>query len=209
VKFSTIFYYSELDYLLANDYLFLFSTLLDIDKDSDSYGHVHIDLIRQDQLSYFNHHLRDKADYFILEDESIVINQFLEIIPKNTNQGIQVYANLHEQKTIYGTNILSHKILLIKTNEKRFFNLPIYELGPEFQAKVEHDKAKENYGKLLECNSMLTELYNSHKENSLESSFETVSYSLDKEIEYAEMESVRTFNRYLEFKRRHDSIHKR
>jgi len=202
---------SEVYELLFNEYVFLFSTRLDTRKDSEVYGHVNIDLVRHDQFSYFNYHFRDKANYYVVEKEPIIINDFLEIIPKETEQGIQVIAHLKRQNTTssIGKSIKNYQVLLMRANDSRFANLLKLELGPEFQAKVEHDKATEHLYKLLDCSSLLSNLANRNKGNSTEgNAFAIVLESLNKEIENAKKKNEQAFNNYLAYRRSLEYINK-
>jgi len=199
---------SEVYELLFNEYVFLFSTRLDTRKDSEVYGHVNIDLVRHDQFSYFNYYFRDKANYYVVEKEPIIINDFLEVIPEETEQGIKVIAHLKRQKTTssIGKSTKNYQVLMMRAKDSRFSNLLKLELGPEFQAKVEHDKATEHFYKLLDCSSMLSNLA---KGDSTEgNAFETVIESLSKEIEYAKKEYEQAFNNYLAYKRSLEYIQK-
>lgn len=202
---------SEVYELLFNEYVFLFSTRLDISKDSDVYGHVNIDLVRHDQFSYFNYYFRDKANYYVVEKEPIIINDFLEVIPEETEQGIQVIAHLKGQKTSssIGRTIKNYQVLLMRANDSRISNLLKLELGPEFQAKVEHDKATEHLYKLLDCSSMLSNLSTRNKGNSTEgNAFVIVLESLNKEIENAKKKNEQAFNNYLAYRRSLEYINK-
>src|SRR5699024_282616 len=90
-----------LRYLLYNDYVFLFSTMLDQDENSPRYGHVNIDLIRHDHLSYFNYHLRTQGEFHVLKNESLSLNDFLESVSKKTKEGlVELFAQLKEQNII-------------------------------------------------------------------------------------------------------------
>lgn len=193
--------------LLFNDYVFLFSTRLNINKDSDVYGHVNIDLVKQDQLSYFNQHLRDKANYHIVEKEPIKINDFLEIIPEGTEHGVQVFAHLKMQNILNSngkvTKRKNFRILLVRENNNGFDNLPQLELGPEFQATVERDKAEERLSKLLNSSSVVSSLPNRKKGNAIE----IVMESLNKEVDHAKKEYDQAFNNYLAYRRSLEYIH--
>lgn len=202
---------SEVGKLLLNDYVFLFSTKLDISKDSDVYGQVSIDLVRHEHLSDFNYDLRDKVNYHLVEKEPLFINDFLEVIPEETERGIHIFAHLKSQSKInfMGKSTKSYRILLMRTNNSRFANLPTWELGPEFQAKLELDKASEHLNRLLNCSSLLSNLDNRNKGNSTkENAFEIVIDSLNKEIERAKMENDSALNNYLAYRRSLEYIHK-
>ena len=206
---------SQIPNLFYNDYVFLFSThLLYTSEDSNWYGHVDIDLLRHDYLSYFNYDLRERGSFHVLTKEPLILNEFLEVRAEESEQGIQIIAHLKKQ------NILNkdHKvalsrdfhILLVKENRTFIDNLPILELGPEFQAKLKHDKALERLDELNSCLQTFRGLAYRNTENSeVEMGIEVAKTALGKDINEAEKEVNRAFNHCLNYRQELRYISKR
>ncbi len=206
---------SHLPNLFNNDYVFLFTTMLNQDKDSYWYGHVNIDLVRHDQLSYFNHHLRERGDFHVLGDESLILNDFLELVPEKTEKGIQIIAHLKKQNILgkdYRTvkMVKNFQVLLLSENKgKRYDNYPILELGPEFQAEIEFAEATQRCYDLNDSTLILKGVADRNKRNpEVINAVEVVQEALNKDINDAEVKKDQAFERYLEYKRRLSYIHK-
>lgn len=107
------------------------------------YEQVDIDTVRHDYLSYFNRHLREHGRFHVLENKNLIINIFLEVKLKETQQGIQIIAHQKKQNIIGKDEhtvkiIRDFRVLLLEENKNKFFgNYPILELGPEFQAELD------------------------------------------------------------------------
>jgi len=201
--------------LLYDDYLFIFSSWLDTSKESNYYGHVSIDLVRHDRLSYFNYHLRKKANYHVLEKDPLILNDFLEIHPEETEHYFQVSAHLKNQNLINSKEKVSisrdFRILFVKENKiNSLDNLPRLELGPEFQAIVDYDRALERLEHLYNCSSTLSYLTTKNKEKSKEvNTTESITALLKKEIKKAENIRDQAYNDYIDYRRSLQYIHKR
>jgi len=204
---------SHIQNLLYNDYVFLFTTMLNQDADSYWYGHVNIDLVRHDHLSYFNERLRGKGSFHVLQNDSLNLNDFLEIVPEETENGIQIIAHLKKQK-ILGTDktvklVRDFRVLLFRENAgERFDNCtnPILELGPEFQAKIDLAEAEERCFELRRTSDILLGIEQSKKSKpELTSTMELVKA----ELMDAELRKKQEYERYLYFNRSLSYIHKR
>ncbi|MFD2130399.1 hypothetical protein ACFSKI_03955 [Pseudogracilibacillus auburnensis] len=207
---------SNIPSLLSNDYVFLFSTMmLNLSEEVHSYGHVYIDLVRHDQLSNFNYDLRARGNYHVLKKEPLILNDFLELVPEETEQGIQITAHLKKQNLINKdykvVSIKDFRILLVRENNHiTSDNFPTLELGPEFQATIEHEKTKERYHYLSSCSQVLSGVTYRNKTNSkVKDAIEVVGGALDKDIENVKNERERAFNRYIDIRNRLTYIHKR
>src|SRR5699024_7406587 len=126
--------------LLYNDYVFLFSTMLDQDENSPRYGHVNTDLIRHDHLSHFNYPLRTQGEVNVLKNETLILNNFLEIVPKRTKEGlVEVFAQLKGQNIIEKDlttvrMVKNFKVLLFKEN-KSYHNQHRWNWGQSSRRK--------------------------------------------------------------------------
>jgi len=207
---------SNIPILLKKDYVFLFTTMLNQDKDSYGYGHVNIDLVRCDYLLHFDPRLRDCGNFHVLENEPLRINDFLEVIPKKTENGIQIIAHLKKQK-IMGKDhrtvemISDFSVLLLRENNGYHYdNYPPLELGPEFQADINSAEAERRYYNLQDTSLTLKVIGHYNKENlELISAIEVVQAALNKDIADAELIKEQEFNRHLDCKSNLWYVHKR
>lgn len=192
---------SDIGNLMRNDYVFLFIT--------QSNGHVGIYLERHERLSYFNHQLREQGSFHFLENESLILNDFLEIVPVKNENGIRVIAHLKNQE-IFGDGyqvkrVEDFRVLLLKENKgESCDNLPILELGPEFQAALDFHKAEEHYYDLCNFSFMLQNII---KKNS-KSGVNEVVEAMNKEIDNAKLKYNQAFDYWLDCKRPLSYIHK-
>lgn len=207
---------SNIPSLFSDDYVFLFSTMmLNLSEEAHSYGHVNIDLVRHDQLSNFNYDLRERGNYHVLKREQLILNDFLEVVPEETERGIQITAHLKKQnmltKDYKVASTRNFRVLLVReNNHKAYDNFPILELGPEFQATIEHEKANERFHDLRSCSQVLSGITYRNKRNSkVKDASEVIGAALDEDIEKAKNERERAFNRYIDIRNRLEYIHKR
>jgi len=193
--------------LLNNNYVFLFSTMLDQSEDSEWYGHVDIDLIRHDLLSNFNYELRKRGRFHVLKKEPLILNDFLEVVPEETEHGIQITAHLKKQnilnKDYKVAMIRDFRVLLVRENNMSSYdNFPLLELGPEFQAEIDDKKANEHFYKLKNSLEVLKGLaYRNEKNSKIKDAIEVVESALAQDIQKAENERERAFKRYIDIKR--------
>lgn len=192
---------SSIPELLYNNYVFLFSTTLNDCEDTSDYGHVNINLIHHDRLSYFNHILRDRGSFHVLKDEPLNINEFLEVIPEESAHGLRVVAHLKKQnflnKDLEIVKSRDFRVLLVKENLSDYDNIPVLELGPEFQAEIDKENALEKAHNLSRCTRVLKGVNNRNKSQAqLEDAMKVVMAALDIELEDAERESERASDFY-------------
>lgn len=201
---------SNISKLLLDEYVFLFSTMLRQSKDSSWYGHVEIDFIKHELLSCFNETIRNRGSYHVLNEDTLKINDFLEIIQEKTDHGKQIIAHLKKQNILENHKVRytrDFKILLVKENNHNGFdNLPVLELGPEFQAKLDWDLAKERLHYLYTGSRVLEGLvYWNRSASEHTESIKKIQEILEQEIERAEMEREKAFNNYIRM--RHDLLY--
>ena len=187
--------------LLKSDYVFLFTTMLNQDKDSPTYGDVHVDLVRHDALSHFESHFRKCTSFHNLKNESLRINDFLEIIPKETENGIQIIAHLKNQKLMGKDHrtvrmISDFSVLLLRENNgEHYDNYPVLELGPEFQANMDVAEANRRYYELRNTSLRLTIIGHGNEKNlELINAIEVVQAALNKDRDDARLINVRRLN---------------
>lgn len=148
--------------LLLRDYAFLFRTRLDLKNDGKEYfhGHVNIELVRSDRLSFLHNDLMENADIHVFKNEPLKINEFIEIRSEGTEMdGLYMVADLKKQKIKdYAGKIYidDFHILLYKKESFRFQNSLTIEFGKEFEAKVDYDKAFSRARDLLNGRETLT-----------------------------------------------------
>ncbi len=199
---------SHIASLFNNDYVFLFTTRLNQDKDSYWYGHAKIDLVRHDHLSYFNPLLRERGSFHVLEKEPLRLNDFLEVIPEETENGIQIIAHLKKQKILgkdYRTieMVRDFRVLLLRENNgEHYDNYPILELGPEFQADIDLAEAKLRYYNLCDTSFSLKFIgLRSEGNPEMISAIEVVQAALNQDIADAKLIKEQKFERYLDYKK--------
>lgn len=207
---------SHIPGLFQKDYVFLFTTRLNQDKDSPTYGHVSIDLVRHDDLSHFDPHFRKFASFHVLENDSLRINDFLEVIPRETENGIQITAHLKKQNLIgkdYRTveMVEDFGILLLRENNgEHYDNYPLLELGPEFQAGIDVAEADQRYYNLRNTSFRLNIIsLNNEKDLELISAIEMVQAALNKELADAKLIKDQEFTRHLDCKKKLSYVRKK
>lgn len=207
---------SGISNLLYNDYVFLFTTALNKNENSYWYGHVDIDIVRHDHLSYFNRHLKEQGRFHVLENEKLILNNFLEIDLKETEKGVQIIAHLKKQN-ILGEDehsvkmVKDFRVLLLRENKnERFDNYPILELGTEFQAEIDLAQADQRYHALSETSFMLQELGNRNQSNpEVINAIEVAQAALNKDIDDTKIRQEQEFERCLDYIRCLSYKHKR
>lgn len=196
---------SDISRLFKTNYVFLFTTRLNQDKDSSTYGHVNIDLVRHGDLPHFDPHFREFVSYHVLENDPLRINEFLEIIPKETENGIQIIADLKKQNLIGKDHhtvemVKDFGVLLLRENNgEHYDNYPLLELGSEFQTSLDSAKANKRYYNLHNTFSRLNVISLSN-ENDLEliNAIEVVQEALKKELADAKLIKDRKFKRHID-----------
>ncbi|WP_439875420.1 hypothetical protein ACSLGG_06695 [Bacillus mycoides] len=201
---------SNIPRLLFDEYVFLFTTMLRQNKDSSWYGHVEIDFMKHELLSCFNQTIRDRGNYHILSDSTLKINDFLEIVQEENDQGKQIIAHLKKQNILKDYEIKytrDFKIILVKENNHNGFdNLPVLELGPEFQAKLDWDLAEERRDYLYTGSRAISGLsYRNKNDLGNAEVINKVEEILERDIKKAEEERNRAFDNYLSMK--HDLLY--
>lgn len=169
VKYDIVFFGEVMSHyadsslnLLLRNYVFLFRTRLDLKNDGKEYyhGHVNVELVRSEILSFLHNELMENADIHVFKNEPLKVNEFIEIRSEGTEMdGLYVVADLKKQKIKdYAGKIYidDFHILLYKMESFRFQNSPTIEYGKEFEAKVDYDKAFSRARDLLKARETLT-----------------------------------------------------
>ncbi|MER2078065.1 hypothetical protein [Psychrobacillus psychrotolerans] len=190
--------------LLKNEYVFLFITNIFQSKEACDYGHVDVHLVRYDYLSNFNYMISDRGSFHILKKEPLLLNDFLEIKPEETEEGIRIIAYLKNQKLSRDDrvfNIRDFRLLLVRENNYRGYdNIPSVELGPEFQAEIDIQMARERVDDLL---TVLNGVRHRRQPNpKVTAAIEVVEEVLEKELEEAHKETARMYDHYRHITRR-------
>src|SRR5699024_1154481 len=96
-----------------------------------------------------------QGEFHVLKNESLILNDFLEIVYKKTKEGlVEVFAQLKGQNVIEKDlttvrMVKNFKVLLFKEN-KSYHNQPSMELGPEFQAKIDLAMTEKRHNDLFD-----------------------------------------------------------
>ncbi|AQR95589.1 hypothetical protein [Clostridium saccharoperbutylacetonicum] len=204
---------SGISKVLKEEYVFVFVTLLTVEKDSHSYGNVKIEFVKHELLSCFNSRIRERGTIHILGKENLKINDFIEIVHEETDHGKRIVVELKNQNIMknYHTEVAYKKdfrILLVQEND--FDNTPMLELGPEFSLKLEYDMAKVQVCKLRNALNVLGQI--SRKDGQNIDAVQLINKTkeiLEKEIEDAKQKEEQLFNDYLGIMRNTLYIHKR
>lgn len=194
---------SSIPKVLCDEYVFLFTTMLNTNRESCSYGHVHIDFVKHELLSCFNYRIRERGNIHVLGKENLILNDFLEIVHEETDHGKHIIAHLKNQNIIKNHHEIDYKrdfrILLFQENNLNSYdNIPVLELGPEFNAKLDCDRADEHLDNLRTGSLLIRGLsYRNEKNNEVTESIKKVQDILEKEIKEAEQKQERLFDNYL------------
>ncbi|WP_271814149.1 hypothetical protein [Clostridium beijerinckii] len=205
---------SPIPKVLHDEYVFIFTTLLNGKKESCHYGNVKIDFMKHELLSCFNSQIREKGNIHVLGKENLQINDFLEIVNEKTEHGRRIIAQLKNQKIIKNHTEVAYtrdfRVLLVQeNNQDSLDNIPVLELGPEFRSKLDWDRAKEQVNELNTASGVLAGLSYRNRRNPEDTeSIKKVQYVLKKEIEEAKQKSEELFDNHLRIKKNLLYVHK-
>lgn len=204
---------SPIPKILTSEYVFLFTTMLNCNKDSYYYGHVTIHLLKHESLSYFNNEIRQRGNMHVMGRENLKINDFLEIVQEETEQGKQIIAKLKNQNIIRNYKEIvckkNFRILLVRENSKNFIdNIPLLEFGPEFSLKLECDRADERVDELTNTEMILSALIHRNNIKLEDSKTKNIKDMLEKEIEDARKKRDELFDKELRLRQKLLYIHK-
>ncbi|UOE78290.1 hypothetical protein [Parageobacillus thermoglucosidasius] len=207
---------SDLAQKLQDYYVFLFTTAFNQEVDSCTYGHVRIDLVKQEYLSYFNRDIMKRARHHVYTGGTLEINPFLSIVEEEDKHSKQIIAHLKKQKILknYHENevkyIRDFKVLLIRDNGKNEYNnLPVLELGPEFQARLDYDWADERKKYLQDGLFVLTSLSNDYEGKPEQSTIKETISLLKRKIDEASRKKKEAFEHYLQIRAQNSYYRKR
>lgn len=141
VKLSVVpsYAYSDVPSILK-EYAFVFETFYSNDKTKN--GWTNVDIVPIDTLSIFNIHV-EGASKFNYAGGNLVINEFIEIVEERDEYAKRYIAVLKNQISKNKQYVRDIRILLCTDNnvgDKCLDNIPIVQLGPEFEAKVNYHK---------------------------------------------------------------------
>ncbi|MFJ5768899.1 hypothetical protein [Psychrobacillus sp. NPDC093180] len=134
-------YASKKAKLLYDKYVFVFTT----NRNSEDYGAVSIELEKDANLSSFYSDVQERGTFHVNNNESMVINEFLELRIEEKDSTRHFVAYLKDQlfyknhKPWYKQDI---RVLLFSENgnmKDSFDNMSSLQLAPEFAAKIELD----------------------------------------------------------------------
>jgi hypothetical protein len=208
---------SDIARMLRDHYVFVFATAINQKEDSYFYGHVEIDLIKQEYLSYFNYDIMTRGKHHVYEGGTLEINPFLSIVEEENEHGKQIIAHLKDQKILEDYDkvkyIRDFRVLLVRDNAKNSCdNLPVLELGPEFQARLDLDRADERKKRLNNSLFVLTGLAHDYRGKPEQKIINETISLLKQKIDEASRVSQEAFERYLQTRNRnlyhHKSINK-
>lgn len=183
---------SRIPYLLKNKYVFLFVTNVLQSKEACDYGHVNIHLVRYDSLSNFNYMIRERGSFHILKNERLLLNDFLEVVPEATKEGIQITAYLKNQKISKDDKIIAvknYRVLLVRENNGMGHdNVPVLSMGAEFQAHIDYEMEYERWLDLLSSSHEMQRLMNRYPNTKIERAAEIIAEVLAQEEEKVKKE---------------------
>lgn len=204
---------STLNILFSMEYIFLFITKWA--EDSPCHGHVSVHIIRRKDLSNLQPVLRERFNFHILKKKSLIINDFLELIPKDTKSGIQLVAHLKKQNILKDPEnvqfIRNFRVLLISKNDGRGYdNLEPVVLGAEFQAVIDHDEAVQNECYLVGVSDWLNRNKTQNEKNDGNiSEIDLIKQELNKEITDAHKKVQEALQKCDHFNHNLTYVHKR
>lgn len=205
---------SDIAQMLRDHYVFVFTTAMNQEEDSCTYGHVEIDLVKQEYLSHFNYYIKMRARHHVYTGGVLEINPFLSVVEEENEHGKQIIAHLKKQKILEDYNkvkyIRDFKILLVRDNAKSGYNnLPVLELGPEFQARLDLDRANERTNHLKDGLFVLTGLSHDYEGKPEQELIKKTISLLKLKIDEASKTQEDAFERYLNIRDRNLYHHKR
>ncbi|MER2169172.1 MAG: hypothetical protein ABS938_00910 [Psychrobacillus psychrodurans] len=187
---------SRIPDLLNNQYVFLFVTKNVIqNKEACDYGHVNIHLVRYDSLSNFNYMIRERGSFHILKNERLLLNDFLEVVPEATKEGIQITAYLKKQKISKDDKVITvknYRVLLVRENNHMGHdNVPVLSLGAKFQAQIDYEMENEYWVDLMNSSRVIQDLINRNPNSEVKKAAEVIAEVLAQEEERVKTEMNR------------------
>jgi hypothetical protein len=197
VKMSVIPSYDSSDIpKILNEYAFIIETHYSNDKKVN--GFTTIDIVPINTLQLFNRHV-ENAMKFEYKGGKLVVNEFVEFIEDESTHGKKYVAILKNQLSKNKQYFYDKNILLCVDNEegdKRLDNIPIAQLGPQFEVKIEYYRAKEALNKLRNIKRYFTIKHNGKNEDD-KVVLTICNELLEKEYKLQEDKVDKIFNEYL------------
>ncbi|GEM_PF-2177644 len=131
---------------VLNDYAFVFNTIYSNKKDN---GLSNVQIVPINTLLLFNAHVQDAAK-LIYSGGNLVVNDFIEIVQEETNHDKKYIAVLKKQMSKENTYEFDKRILLLTNNHhvRKPYNIPVLQLGSEFENSIKRYKAEERLEKI-------------------------------------------------------------
>lgn len=198
VKISAIpsYCYSEIPRILS-DYAFIFETFYS--KDTNVNGFTNIDIVPINTLTLYNTHV-EAASKFEYKGGNLIINEFAEITEENSSYGKQYVAVLKNQVSKDKKYVSDKNILLCEDNgdgEKRLDNIPLVQLGPEFESKIEYYNEKERLNNIRDIKVHLLGLQQHFKNEEEKTVIEQFSKLVEKQMSLQKDKENKSFDNYL------------
>lgn len=198
VKISAIpsYCYSEIPRILS-DYAFIFETFYS--KDTNVNGFTNIDIVPINTLNLYNTHV-EAASKFEYKGGNLIINEFAEITEENSSYGKQYVAVLKNQVSKDKKYVSDKNILLCEDNgdgEKRLDNIPLVQLGPEFESKIEYYNEKERLNNIRDIKVHLLGLQHHFKNEEEKTVIEQFSKLVEKQMSLQKDKENKSFDNYL------------
>lgn len=205
VKMSVVPSYanSNIAQYLFKDYVFVFNTALV--EDSNLNGFTEVSIVPVNDLRLFNPYVR-KCEKYEYTGGNLVISEFLKISEQKTDHEIKYIATLKNQHFKFKDSdakiTLDKQILLLTHNgdsEGRCDNIPVLQLGPEFEKQLKYCEYKKRERELVKVKMYLKTLkYGNEKYNDeIAKTYELV----QKELINVRLKSEEFFQSYLEMKK--------